>query len=254
MSLVISDTTNKNGIFQRIEQELGFPDGFITGDATRKLIWLGSVNLSLDKAWHIIFDVCYGWNPDDTNHTHYPIQFFNLVSGQREYSFTADEDGNLITDILKLAVKDSSGIFHEIPTVDQQSKQGTNNDISAFLDGQNTTGTPTRYDKTATGIFLDPIPNYNSTNGAKIFIQREGYYFTSTDITNQTKKPGFSPLYHEWCVLEPCYRYARANTLTKKQETFKRDLFELEKAIREGYGRRDRDMVRKLQPNIESCR
>ena len=36
MSLVISQTTTKAGILQRIEQELGFLDAYITGDATRQ--------------------------------------------------------------------------------------------------------------------------------------------------------------------------------------------------------------------------
>lgn len=251
MSLSYSDTSNKDGILQRIEQELGFPDGYITGDATRTKIWTGSVNLSLDKIWQIIFAVCYGWNPDDTNHTRYPIQFFNLVSGQREYSFTADQDGNLITDILKLAVKDSTGIYHEIPTVDQQTKQSGNNDVISFIDGRNTSGIPTKYDKTATGVFLDPIPNYNSTNGAKIYIQREASYFTTSDTS---KVPGFGPQYHEYCVIEPCYRYARANNLVNKREIFKRDYLEIEDAVGKYYGRRDRDMLKRLQPNVESNR
>lgn len=200
----------------------------------------------MNKVWDIIFDVAYGWDPDDINHTDYPIQFFNLVSGQREYSFTTDEDGNLITDIVKLAIKDSSGYFREIPTVDQQTRQGGNNDVSSFIDGQNTTGTPTRYDKTATGIFLDPIPSYNSTNGAKIFIRREGSYFTAADVTTGTKKPGFAGLYHEYCVVEPCYQHALSNTLSKT-ELFKREVLELEQAIRTHYGRRGADMLKRLQ-------
>ena len=253
MSIPINSTTNKNGILQTIEQRLGFTDGFITGNAARLLIWTNYVNRSMDKIWQIIYEVAYGWNPDDTNHTHYPIQFFNLVDGQREYSFTADEDGNLVTDILKLAVKDANGVFHEIPVIDQQSRQGTNNDVSAFLDGQNVEGTPVRYDKTATGIFLDPIPSYNSTNGAKIFLEREPYYFTSSDVSTGTKKPGFSPLYHMYCVVEPCYQYALANTLASR-EAFFRDMLSIENAVRKDYGRRDRDMIRRLQVVNENMR
>lgn len=248
MSLVFSNTTTKAGILQRIEQELGFPDGYITNDTTRLAQWTASVNLALDSVWDIIFDIAYGWQPDDINHTDYPIQFFNLISGQRDYSFTTDEDGNLIIDILKLAVKGSDGIFREIPTVDQQTRQTNNNDVSSFIDGRNTSGVPTRYDKTATGIFLDPIPNYNSSQGAKIFIQREGSYFATTDTT---KKPGFSGLYHEYCVLNPVYRYARVNGIVAK-ETLKRDLAEMEEKISNGYGRRDRDMIRRMVPNYHS--
>jgi|SRR3990167_1374708 len=248
MRLAYSDTSGKDGILQLIEITLGFPDGYITDDATRKAQWTAWINQSIGSAWDIIFDVAYNWNPDDINHTDYPIQFFNLVSGQRDYSFTETEDGQEILEILKVAVKDSSGVFREIPTIDQQTRESGNNNVSAFLDGQNASGVPTRYDKTATGLFFDPIPNYNSTQGIKIFLAREGSYFTTSDTT---KTPGFSGTYHEWCVLEPCYKYARANGLNNK-ETLKRDLAEMEQKIRIGYGRRDRDLIKRLRPNIES--
>jgi hypothetical protein len=204
----------------------------------------------VSSAWDIIFDVAYGWNPDDVNHTDYPIQFFNIVSGQREYSFTETEDGQEIIGIMKLAVKDPSGVFHELPSMDQQARQSGNNNVSAFLDGQNASGTPTRYDKTATGIFFDPVPNYNSALGGKIFVQREGAYFTTASTTTT---PGFAGPYHEWCVLEPSYKYARANNLSQV-ERLKRDMVEMEQKIRTGYSRRDRDMLKRLQPNVESCR
>ncbi len=264
MSIAFNDTTNDSGLIQGIEQELGFPVTYISGNAARLKQWTASINRCLDKVFNLIFDTAYGWQPDDTNQDHYPIQFFDLASGQREYSFIADEDGNLITEILKLAVKDASGIFREIPAVDQQARDvGVNRttnsasgslrsyyggNLSSFIDGRNTTGVPTRYDKTATGIFLDPIPNYNSSGGAKIFLQRESTYFTTSDTT---KKPGFSPQHHEYCVLEPCYRYARAHNL-KNRNVFKADTLELENAITTHYGRRDRDMLKRLQINTES--
>lgn len=250
MRLAFSDTSGLDGILQLIEFELGFPAGYITGDASRLKQWAALVNQSVSSVWDIIFDVAYGWNPDDTNHTRYPIQFFDLVSGQRDYSFTNDQDGNEILEILKVAVKDPNGTFREIPSVDQQSRQSDNNNVDDFLDGLNGTGIPTRYDKTATGLFFDPIPNYNSTNGVKIFIQREGSYFTTADTT---KTPGFSGAYHEWCVLEPCYKYARANNLTQV-ERLKRDMQEMEQKIRTGYGRRDRDAIKRLQFNVEKTR
>lgn len=250
MRLAFSDTTGLDGIIQLIEQELGFQDAYISGDTSRLKRFTALVNQSVSSAFDIIFDVAYNWNPDDTNHTDYPIQFFNLVSGQRDYSFTETEDGQEVLEVLKVAVKDTSGVFREIPTIDQQTRQGSNNDVSAFLDGQNASGVPTRYDKTATGIFFDPIPNYNSTQGVKIFLAREGSYFTTADTT---KTPGFSGAYHEWCVLEPCYKYARANS-SEKLPVFKRDMMEMEQKIRVGYGRRDRDMLKRLQPNIENTR
>ena len=238
MSLVISQTTTKAGILQRIEQELGFLDAYITGDATRQAQWLASINLALDKAFHIIFKADGRWQFDDSGHTTYPILTGNLVDGQRDYSFTADSDSNLILDIQRVFVRTSStNPYYEIFPIDVQS--APESQISSYVDGLNTEGVPYTYDKTATGIFLDPIPNANVSAGLKLYISREGSYFTSSDVTTQTKKPGFAGLYHEYLVLEPCYRYARANILTQ-QETFKRDVLELEKKIEDFYGRRDK--------------
>lgn len=235
MSLAYSDTTNKDGILQRIEQELGFPDAYISGDSTRLKFWTGSINKAIDSAFHIIFKADGKWQFDDGGHTTYPILTGNLVDGQRDYSFTADSDSNLILDIQRVFVKTSSSApYYEIFPVDVQS--APENEISGFVDGQNTEGAPQSYDKTATGIFLNPIPNASVAAGLKVYVNREGSYFLTSDTT---KTPGFAGLYHEYLVLEPCYRYARANNLQNK-ETLKRDVLELEARIQEFYSKRDR--------------
>lgn len=233
MSLSYNDTTNKDGILQRIEQELGFPDAYISGDATRLKFWTGSINLALDKVFHIIFSADGKWQFDDSNHTKNPFILTELTINQRNYNFTSDEQSNLILDIHSVFARTStSNPYYQLDAVDIQ----TDGD-SSFTDGLNTTGWPSSYDKTGNGIKLDYLPTATVTNGLKLFINREGSYFTTSDTT---KVPGFAGLYHEYLVLEPCYRYARANSL-KKKETFKGDVLELEKRIIEYYSRRDRD-------------
>lgn len=245
MSISYSDTTNKNGILQRIEQELGFPDGYITGDATRLKFWTGSVNLALDRAFHIIFKADGRWQFDDGNHTTYPILTGNLLDGQRDYSFTEDSAGNLILDIQRVFVRNStSSPYYEVFPRDVQSDNESQ--IINFVDGLNVEGQPQYYDKTATGIFLDPIPSANVTAGLKVYVSREGSYFLTSDTT---KEPGFAGLYHEYLVLEPCYRYARANNLNK-QETFKRDYVEMEKALTEFYSHRDFHDRKMITPKL----
>lgn len=235
MSLAFSDTTNRDGILQRIEQELGFPATYITGNSDRLKDWTGSINKALDSVFHVIFKADGRWQFDDGNHTTYPILTGNLVANQRDYSFTADSDSNLILDIQRVFVRTStSNAYYEIFPVDVQSAKES--EITNFVDGLNATGSPYTYDKTSTGIFLDPIPSASVSAGLKIYVSREGSYFTTADTT---KLAGFAGLYHEYLVLEPCYRYARANNL-KKQETFKRDVLEMEKRIEEFYSKRDR--------------
>jgi hypothetical protein len=160
------------------------------------------INLAMDKFLQIAIPASGKWQYDDSNHTDYPIVYTNLVSGQRDYSFTADENSNLILDIYRVMVADSSGTYYDLELVDQQNK---NEDTLTMVDGQNTTGEPTKYDKTANGIFLDLIPNYSATNGIKIFINREGSYFLTSDTI---KKPGVDGRLHEYFAIRPSYYYA----------------------------------------------
>src|SRR3990167_10762952 len=108
MSLAFNDTTNQDGIIQRIEQELGFPEDYISGNSTRLAQWVGSTNLALDKIFHVIFGADGRWQFDDGNHMTYPILTGNLVDGQRDYSFTADSNGILVLDIARVFVSEST--------------------------------------------------------------------------------------------------------------------------------------------------
>lgn len=195
------------------------------------------INLALDKVFTTIFKVGGTWQFDDSNHVDYPEITTDLNSGQRDYSFTTDEQGNLILDIYRVFVKGTS-VFEEIYPIDVQSGEGT----ESLTDGLNAGGTPYRYDKTANGIFLDPIPDYNSTNGLKIMYSREGSYFTVTDTT---KKPGFAGLFHEYLVLRPAYEYAYANSLPN-MNALKLEMLTMEQDLTKHYAQRERDVVNTL--------
>lgn len=198
------------------------------------------INLALSDAISLAIQTGGTWQFDDTNHTDYPIISTNLVSGQRDYTFTSDEQGNLILDIYKVMVKISSdGDFQEIYPVDQQS----DSDMESFYSGQNVTGIPSRYDKTANGFFLDCIPSYNSTNGLKVFISREGSFFNTSD---STKKPGIDPRVHEYLALVPSYKYARTNSLSNVSR-LEKDMMNMEKKIEAVYAQRERDTEAVLQ-------
>lgn len=205
------------------------------------------INLGIDNLLLLLFSNGAGgtWQYDDYNHSHYPIITTNLVSGQRDYHFTTDEDGALILDIYKAQVKDQNGVFHDLTYKDMQ---GYDPDLpTTFTDGEDSTGTPTYFDLTANGIFLDLIPSYNSTNGLRLFINREAHYFEATDTT---QKLGFSGIYHEYLVLYACYQYARAKSL-ESRETFKRDLQEMEERIKNHSYQRERNVAKVLKVQVE---
>ena len=232
MSLQFSDTTNKSGIIQVIERYCKFVDGWISGNASRLKEFTSEVNIALDYVWTCIFKVGGTWQFDDSNHTDYPIITTNLVSGQRDYAFTTDENSNLILDIYRVVVAQPDGTLKEITPVDAQS-----GDYSGFYDGLNIGGTPSKYDKTANGIFLDAIPNYTIANGIKVYINREGSYFLTSDTT---KKAGFAGIFHELLALIPAFKYAPEVELKRIEGR----MVKMESDLKDYYGKREKDIRR----------
>ena len=209
--------------------------------ATEKLL---DLNLGIDKALNIIFKAGGKWQFDDSNHTDYPIITTDLVANQRDYSFTTDEDGNVILDIYKVLVADEEGVYREILPVDVQSETNT----SGFYDGLDTKGIPNKYDKTGNGIFLDPIPDYNKAGGIKIYINREASYFS---ISDTTKKCGISGLFQVYPVIYASYQYALRNGLPSKND-FEKEMIKMEREISDWYGGRGKDDKRIIRPKYRS--
>lgn len=237
MSLVFNDTSTKNGIIQHIERNCGFNDGDITNNASLFAGFTSDVNAAQDEVFSLIFQVGGTWQFDDSNHPRYPIITTSIVSGQRDYSFTTDQQGNLILDIQKVLVADSTGLFRELTPVDVPSGSPSN-----YWDGLNTGGIPNSYEKNANGIFLDPIPNYNRSGGLKIYISREGSYFTTSDTT---KKPGFAGLFHEYLALRPSYFYCIRNSKSNAT-ALEREMEKMKLALMDYYKQREKDVVKRL--------
>jgi len=206
MSLQLYNPTTKSGIIDIIYRNTG-------ADAVKYPLEdiVSDINLAKDKFMSLVLLSSGKWQIDDSNHTDYPIITTNLVSGQRDYSFTTDEHGNLILDIYRVMVADENDIFYDLEPVDQQNKD---EDTLSMVNGQNLTGKPTKYDKTANGIFLDAIPDYSATGGLKIFINREATNFSVPTLgVADTTKPGFVGLFHEYLATRPTAYYAQRKGL-----------------------------------------
>lgn len=255
MSLQYSDLSTYKGIVQIYEKEIGAERGFVSGNTDRLKELTADVNLALDDFIALAIKSSGTWQYDDSNHSDYPIITTNLVSGQRDYSFTTDGSGNLILDIYRVVIKkSSSGQYVDINPVDVQSQ--VNN--TGFYDGNNVGGRPTKYDKTANGIFLDPIPNYNATSGLKVYINREASYFTYSDTT---KKPGVPGIFHRYFALKPALDYARRHNLSNKNDLEKEvlsyegdDRLSITGSIKDYFSQRPRDERKRFTISNESCR
>lgn len=243
MSLAFSQTSSPyKGIIQRCEVKLFGQDslGRISGDSQLLGIFTSAANVALDAAYAQIFEADGRWQFDDQNHTDYPIITTDLVANQRDYTFTTDENSNLILEVEKVAILPSATDteYDVIAPVDIQTRNEFTEDDTSI------TGIPYMYDKNANGIFLHPIPEYSATNGLKIYISREGSYFQTSDTT---KKPGFAGLFHDYIVYHICYHYAIDNNL-QNVNGFLNEMQRLEDMMIGHYSKRSRDEQDVLSP------
>lgn len=223
---------------QLFERECGFQRGDVSGDTDKLKEYTVDANLALDDFTKLAIKSSGTWQFDDSNQSDYPIITTDLVANQRDYSFTTDGNGNYILEVLKVLVADSSGVFRELTAVDSQSSS----DTKGYWDGQNTTGTPLTYDKTANSIFLDPIPSYSYAGGLKVYISREPSYFIYTDTSRVAGVPG---IFHKYLALKPAQDYARRNNLAN-QDRIREEVLLLENEIEKYFALRPRDQRRRL--------
>jgi hypothetical protein len=214
---------------------MGYDVGYISGNTTRLKQFTADVNMAWDEFLILAGEASGTWQFDDSNHGDYNIIYFNLVSGQQDYSFTTDENGNLVLDIQKVGILDSatSTQYIELGLTDQQSSgQG-----GSIFSEDGATGVPVQYDKTATGIFLDPKPNYSATKGVKIAISRESSSFTYEDTT---KKPGVPGTLQSWFYKHPAFEQAKKKGLSNKTD-LEKDIMNLKEMIKTVFSSRERD-------------
>lgn len=227
--MVFSDTTNNTGIVQQTRQ-------LMRVDSTQ---WPTANIVNSTNNWHdrltgyaIGADHRFQW--DDTNHTELPEGTTTLTSGQTDYSFLTDEQGNTILTLLGVSIL-KNGVYHPLDVVDRATV-----DMSTFAQ---VSGTPTAYDKIADNIIrLDRVPTATVSVGLKFFFQRTGSYFAATDTT---KSPGFAPVLHRGYVIASAYDGALTLGLENLQPlSVERDREEMK--MIEYFGRRNNDELRRM--------
>jgi hypothetical protein len=246
MSLQFNDTTTRKGLVQFYEKETGREYGVVSGSATRRLDFAADVNVAHDELMHIASEASGTWRADDSNHTELPIIRFDITSSQRTYILLNDEQGNLILSYDKVLVAGPDGIYRPITPRDPISEMN----VSRFVDGQNTQGVPTSYDKLANGIRFDLEPNYSLAGGIEMYITREGYYVTAD---NATWKPGVPGNLHAWYYIHPAEAYAR-QTKRKNLGALQMEKARLEQMIKDTFSRRTRDERPRMRPFIQNNR
>lgn len=207
-----------------------FNDSYSLDDRTR------NVNISMDEVVSELFKADPNFMWDDTTNPDFPIATLNLTANADHYTIP---DESLI--IHRLRIKDQNGKFKTLTPC--LRRELTDSDLEA-------TGTPSRYYKIDNGIFPVPVPNYGATLGVELEFQRGANYFIPTDTS---KKPGFSPQFHQYLSVGAAYRYAIANSMKEKKMFLDGEKTRILSAVREHYARRspdERPRLRLRKPSV----
>jgi len=234
MSRAFSDTSTNSGLVQEFERETGKDLGYVSGNTNRLKEFASLTRSAWDRYIHRAIMSSGTWDFDDSNHSGDPVYKANLVSGTRQYALTSDADSALILTVKKVMILPgaSDTEYTEIFPINEEG-----DDPSGLSMGVTTGGVPLWYNKTKNELSLDPIPNYNATNGLKVYVDREPAYFVSTDTT---KKPGCPGIHHDYFFLYPAMIKARRDGLANFQ-SLQLAVFEMERDIEEFFSRRARD-------------
>ena len=240
--MIYSDTTNRTGIVQVLEDltstQSASTSSYPLATKTR------DINMAFDDYQTIVTEASGTWQLDDSNHTKYPNMKFDVIAGQQDYSFTEDEQGNQVQDIYRVECKDANGVWQLLKAYDEQSE------AESMSARELLSGTPTRYYKTANGIFLDVTPSYNSTLGIRMFFTRSPSYFTTSDTT---KEPGIPNAHHRYLAVKPAYWYWLPKD-SQRASLYFAELQKIEKMISDSVSQRVRDERPRLMANVENSR
>ncbi len=240
--MIYSDTVNRLGIVQVLEDltstQSASTSSYPLATKTR------DINMAFDDYQTIVTEASGTWQLDDSNHTKYPNMKFDVVSGQQDYNFTEDEQGNQVQDIYRVECKDANGVWQLLKAYDEQSE------AESMSARELLSGTPTRYYKTANGIFLDVTPNYNSTLGIRMFFTRSPSYFLTSDTT---KEPGIPNAHHRYLAVKPAYWYWLPKD-SQRASLYFAELEKIEKMISDSVSQRVRDERPRLMANVENSR
>lgn len=193
MGIPFSDTSTNSGILQQSRDKARVD---ANQWSTQKIV--NSCNNWMNKIFTKgkILDVKF--QLDDTNHTALPEGTENLVANQSDYSFLTDQQGNRITNLTRIDILDTSGLYRQLIPIDQAQLGGV-----ALNEWNKTAGQPMYYDKIADNIIrLYPKPATSVTNGLKYYFQRSPTKFLATDTT---KEPGVADDLHEGFIVKSAY-------------------------------------------------
>lgn len=180
--MVFNDTTNRNGIIQEIEKATDLGIGYISGNTDLMKDFTADINVVGSEVFALIYLLCGNWQYDDSNYTDLPQATTTLVNGTAKYAIP-----ETALTIQRVEIKDENGDWYILNPI---TKEQIPVAVDEFLE---TNGRPQYYRIINGTIELFSAPNFDSTNGLKVYFDRANVNFISTDTT---KQPGFDSFLH----------------------------------------------------------
>lgn len=237
------NTTDRTGIVDLLEDLTDSQSTTISNYTIE--VKTRDINLAFDDYQNFVKSVAGTWQADDSNHTKYPNMTFDLTSGQKDYTFTNDEQGNQVQDIYRVEMKQPDGVTWKVLAYINEMDQD-----EAISSIEASSGTPTEWYVTANGIFLKNPPNYDATNGIRMFFTRSPSYFTDADTT---KEPGIPNGHHKYLAWKPAYWYWLPKD-TATANAYLSEVLRIEESIKNEYAQRIRAQKNRMSVRQESTK
>lgn len=240
--MVFSNTEDKNGIIQRVEDYAGFDDGVITGDSTLLKKFTANVNEALFDITTEIMVANDSFDWDDPTKVDYPIATTPLVASQRDYQF----DSISFLKLKRVDITYDGTNWHRATPFDSGAYyDGLGNDSKV---DENFTKTAPMYDPKAFGFWLYPMAEAADVSaGAKARIEftRAFTEFASTDTT---KAPPIDRPFHDLIAVGAALKWPNLSDgqYVKLQGYWNRGLEQL----RLYYSKRNEDTVKSFKANF----
>lgn len=199
--MVFSDTTNKNGILQRIEDYTNLGDGVITGDTTLLAKTTANVNEIVHELTNEIMLQNDSFDWDDPYKTDYPIATTPLVADQRDYQF----DSISFLKLKRVDITYDGTNYYRAEAFDSASwDKGLGNDS---LTDDYFEKTKPKYDPKGFGFWLYPRANAADVTAGGLVRIEFSRSFSEFETSDTTQEPPVDRPFHETIAIGAAAKY-----------------------------------------------
>jgi hypothetical protein len=204
--MVYSNTTNKDGIIQMIEQTTGLGDAGVSGVTAQFAYFNNLINQWYRILAYFAWKSDKNWVFDDSNQTTTNTATTTIVNNQSDYTMPSTSLA-----IKQVEVMQTNGKYYSLSFLHEES------DILKNEKGQEEAGLPIYYRLVGNQVILHPKPStaqVTATEGLRLTTDREVSAFAVTDTT---KEPGIPKQFHPVLYYGPCFEWSSIKNVAPVQ-------------------------------------